>query len=102
MPFSTERVVLAWVEDLEQGLEELPRSARQQHKDALSKDLLQSAQGLLTLAHAELRKLSSTQIALLDNDSGQIHSLDDIRQLCSRLRQLFRADAGDGSGESSD
>ncbi len=98
MAFSTERVLLAWVEDLEQGLDELSRSPRKHHQDELLKDLLQSAHGLLALSQAELRKLSGSDVPLLDRDT--MHSADDIRQLCSRIRRVFRADIDDG--ESSD
>jgi len=102
MAFSTERIVLAWVEDLEQGLEELSRSHRQPHQDELLKDLLQSAHGLLALSQAELRKLSGADVALLGNEAGTIQSMEDIRQLCTRLRQVFRAGHGGDVGESSD
>lgn len=102
MAFSTERILLAWVEDLEQGLDELARTARQDHQEALLKDLLQSAHGLLALSHAELRKLSSASITLLDEPSATIRTTNDIRQLCLRIRRVFRADAGDGAGESTD
>lgn len=95
MPFSTERVLLAWVEDLEQGLEELSRGSRRPHHSELLKDLLGSAQGLLALSQSELRKLSTASIPLLGNDARNIHSSDDIRQLCDQLRQLFPADGGD-------
>lgn len=102
MAFSTERILLAWVEDLEQGLEELSRSHRQPHQDELLTDLLQSAHGLLALSQAELRKLSGADVALLDSDTGNIQSMDDIRQLCTRIRRVFRAGLGDDAGESSD
>jgi hypothetical protein len=98
MAFSTERVLLAWVEDLEQGLDELSRSPRTQHQEALLKDLLQSAHGLWALSQVELRQLSGTDIPLLDNNT--LHSSDDIRQLCNRIRRVFRADIDDA--ESSD
>ena len=92
MAFSTERVLLAWVEDLEQGLEDLRRINQKQRHDELLKDLLPSAQGLLSLARTELRKLSGTDIPLLDNATGDVRTVDDIRRLCGRLRQVFRVD----------
>jgi hypothetical protein len=101
MAFSTERVLLAWVEDLEQGLEELARGPRRPHQEERLKDLLQSAHGLLALSQAEIRKLSGTDVPLLDNDTGDIRSADDIRTLCARIRRVFRADAN-GANESTD
>jgi hypothetical protein len=102
MPFSTERVLLAWVEDLEQGLEEFAQHPRRPHRDEHLNDLLQSAQGLLELSQSELRKLSGTDIPLLSNDAGRVCSPDDIRMLCMRLRHIFRA-GHDGNGiESTD
>jgi len=95
MAFSTERVLLAWVEDLEQGLEDLHRSSRRQHQEELLKDLLHSAHGLLALSQAELRKLSGADVPLLDANTP-IRSADDVRQLCSRIRRVFEA------GESTD
>jgi hypothetical protein len=92
MPFSTERVLLAWVEDLEQGLEELARSSRRPHRDDLLKDLLESARELLALSQSELRKLSTASIPLLESDPRNIRSSDDIGQLCNQLRQIFPAD----------
>jgi hypothetical protein len=102
MAFSTERILLAWVEDLEQGLEELSRSHRKSHQGELLSDLLQSAHGLLALSQAELRTLSGTDVPLLDNQTGTIRSPDDIRQLCARIRRVFRAESGDNTGESTD
>jgi|GEM_PF-1900116 len=102
MAFSTERIVLAWVEDLEQGLEELSRSHRQLHQDALLKDLLQSACGLLALSQTELRELSGADVRLLDNGAGNITSAQDIKQLCARIRHVFRAGTGDNACESTD
>lgn len=99
MPFSTERVLLAWVEDLEQGLEELSRSSRKHNSDAQRDDLLQSARGLLDLAQSELRKLPVPRIPLLDADAGDIRSADDIRQLCDGIRRLFHADGGNESSD---
>ncbi|AIF47662.1 hypothetical protein [Dyella japonica] len=98
MAFSTERVLLAWVEDLEQGLAELSRGPRRPHRDEALKDLLQSAQGLLELSRVELRKLSTSHIALLDKEVGDIRTPDDVQQLCSGIRRLFHAnDNGDES-----
>ena len=102
MAFSTERVLLAWVEDLEQGLEELPQDPRKRnrdHRDELLEDLLQSARGLLALSQSELRKLSVTHLPLLDDDARNIRSPDDNRQLCDGIRRIFHADLG---GESTD
>lgn len=92
MAFSTERVLLAWVEDLEQGLEDLGRIHQRQRHDELLKDLLPSAQGLLALARSELRQLLGTDVPLLDNDMGDIRTADNVRRLCSRLRRVFRTD----------
>ena len=102
MAFSTERILLAWVEDLEQGLEELSLSRRHPHQDELLKDLLQSAHGLLALSQTELRKLSHVDIRLLDDESGMLRSPEDIQQLCTRIRRVFRANGGGDTGESSD
>lgn len=102
MAFSTERVLLAWVDDLELGLQELSRGERRPQQNALLQDLLQSAHGLLELSETELRKLAGVDIALLDQATGGIQSVDDIRRLCSRIRRVLRADAGDVRGESTD
>lgn len=102
MPFSTERVLLAWVDDLEHGLGELSRSPREQHRNELLKDLLLSSRGLLELAQSELPKLSSAPIPLLDHRAGDIRTLADVRQLCDDLRRLFRAGTEGHRGESSD
>ncbi|QNK00786.1 hypothetical protein [Dyella telluris] len=102
MPFSTERVLLAWVDDLAHGLGELSRGAREQHRDAWLKDLLQSAQGLLELAQSELPKLSTASIPLLDHDARDIRTPADIQRLCDGMRRLFRAGADGHGGESSD
>lgn len=99
MPFSTERVLLAWVEDLEQGLEELPRGPRKRNPDEALEDLLQSARGLLALAQSELRKLCMAHVPLLDEDARNIRSPDDIRQLCGGIRRVFNVSSG---GESTD
>lgn len=102
MAFSSERVLLAWVEDLEQGLDELHRSPRQGHQAELLKDLLQSAHGLLALSLAELRSRSAASVPLLDDASGAIRTPEDIRLLCARIRAVFRAQADGGAGESTD
>jgi len=97
MAFSTERVLLSWVEDLEQGLEELSRGPRQQHRNEQREDLLQSARGLLASSQSELRKLAVTHAPLLDDEARGIRSLDDIRQLCDGIRRALRARPGDAS-----
>ena len=96
MAFSTERVLLSWVEDLEQGLDELSRSHRKHHQEHLLKDLKHSARGLLALSRSELRHLPGIPPHLLDGETSDIHSQEDIRQLCARIRRVFgpRSDGG--------
>jgi hypothetical protein len=95
MAFSTERVLLSWVEDLEQGLEELSRGPRQRHRNEQLEDLLQSARGLLASSQSELRKLAVPHTPLLDDEARGIRSPDDIRQLCDGIRRALRARSGD-------
>jgi len=56
----------------------------------------------LALSQTELRELSGADVRLLDNGAGNITSAQDIKQLCARIRHVFRAGTGDNACESTD
>ncbi|MET3650676.1 hypothetical protein [Dyella japonica] len=88
MPSITERFLLDWIEDLEQGIAELSRLPAGSRRRQLLADLIESARGLAEMARFELPQEAVCRFSSYD-PGRMITSLIDIKTLCANTREAL-------------